>query len=98
MAVDHREPLLAAAAATGAWRAISEGGVYNFVAWGTWNGATAQLQWSPDGGTTAIDIDAASLTANGGWSGIPLARGHARCAISGAGGSTSISARLDGVS
>lgn len=83
--------LLSAASTTGSAVRVNNGH-YNFIAWGTWDGASAQLQFSPNDGTTWIDIDGAVLTANGGWSDIPMGKGHVRVAISGAGGSTSVSA------
>ncbi|MDQ0472954.1 hypothetical protein [Labrys wisconsinensis] len=57
--------LLNAAAATGGWSAV-QGCRYSWRVYGTWAGATAQLQVSPDGGTTAINVDDAVLTADGG--------------------------------
>lgn len=76
--------LLTAAAATGSTTAVSSGR-YNWYAYGTWNGATAQLQWSPDSGVTWINIDGASLTADGGYSDIPISSGSARVSLSGVG-------------
>jgi hypothetical protein len=73
------------------------GGRYNWTVWGTWDGASAQLQWSPNVGTTWIDVDGAALTANGGWSDIPIAEGSVRVTISSAGGTTSLTSKLGGV-
>lgn len=86
--------LLSAASATGSAVAVTAG-AYNWYAYGTWNGATAQLQWSPDAGTTWINVDGATLTANGGWSNVSLAAGHARVSFTGS--PTSISSKLGGV-
>lgn len=36
-----------------------------FSVWGTFDGATVQLECSPDGGTTWIAVDGVSLTAPG---------------------------------
>lgn len=88
--------LLDNASTTGSGVRVS-GGNYDWLAWGTWDGATAQLQFSPDYGTTWIDFAGVLLTANGGWSGIPIPAGFARVSISGAGGSTSIDSKLGGV-
>lgn len=46
------------------------GGVGVFSAYGTWGGGTCKLQWSPDAGTTWMDVDRSgdsfvTLTANG---------------------------------
>jgi hypothetical protein len=46
------------------------GGTGQFTAWGTWGGGTCKLQWSPDAGTTWLDVDRAgdtfvTFTANG---------------------------------
>ncbi|HAN97015.1 MAG TPA: hypothetical protein DCQ98_06075 [Planctomycetaceae bacterium] len=89
--------LLSNAAATGSavdWY----GGPGSLFVRGTWDGATAKLQASPDGGTTWIDVptDAANssplaLTANG-IANFQLGPCKLRGAISGAGGSTSLTA------
>lgn len=68
-----------------------QGGDAQWTVWGTWNGATAQLQYSPDSGTTWIDLDGATMTANGGFTGINIGVGKVRTTVSGAGGSTSLS-------
>lgn len=85
--------LLTAAAATGSTTAVSSGR-YNWYVYGTWNGATAQLQWSPNSGSTWINVDGAALTADGGWTDIPVSAGSMRVLITGAGGSTSLSSTL----
>lgn len=72
-------------------------GEYKWSVYGTWDGATAQLQSSPDGGATWIDIDGAIATVNGGAYGFQLGDEHVRVSVSGAGGSTSLSAVLMGV-
>jgi hypothetical protein len=69
----YRIELLTSAAATGAGVTVVAPGLYEWVAWGTWDGATAQLQISPDNGTTWINKDGAVLTANGGFQDIHLA-------------------------
>ena len=71
MAYTTNYPLFTAQAANGNSGAIDwPGGRGNFSAFGTWGGATAKLQWSPDGGTTWLDVDRSgdtycTLTANG---------------------------------
>ena len=97
MDTSRKLTLLSAAAATGSSTPIIAPGKHNWSVYGTWDSASAQLQWSPNGGTTWIDIDGAVLTANGGWSDIPIAGGHVRVSISGAGGSTSLTSDLRGV-
>lgn len=87
--------LLTAASATGAGVSVMNGR-YSWFVWGTWGGATAQLQWSPDGGTTWIDIDGASLTANGGFLNIPISSGKVRVTITG-GTSPSLSSKFGGI-
>ena len=87
--------LLTASLVTGAAVVIVAGN-YTWSAWGTWDGATAQLQFSPDAGTTWIDITDVDLTANGGVFNIPLPAGQVRVVITGAGGSTSLSSVLQG--
>lgn len=85
--------LPAASSATGSAVAVTSGH-YNWVAYGTWSGATAQLQWSPDAGTTWINFDDVLLTADGGWSDIPIATGHCRVLIT---GTPSLTSKLYGV-
>lgn len=87
--------LLSAAAATGSAIQISDG-VFQWTTYGTWDGATATLQWSPNATTTWIDVDG-SLTANGAFTEIYLSAGHVRTAISGAGGTTSLTSKLGAV-
>lgn len=69
------------------------GGYGMWVVYGTWDGASAQLQLSPDNGTTWVDIDGALLTENGGWNGIVLPVGKIRVEITGA-GTTSLSSNI----
>jgi hypothetical protein len=88
--------LLTAASATGTASTIVAGN-YTWKVWGTWDGATATLQTSPDGGTTWIDQDDCVETANGGRRDLNLDADQYRVAISGAGGSTSLSSKLGGV-
>ncbi len=84
--------LLTAASATGAGVYWS-GGAALWSVYGTWGGATAQMQYSPDQGTTWIDVDGATLTGNGGYIGIPLPEDQIRVAITGGSG-VSLSSKL----
>ena len=59
------------------------------IAYGTWNSATAKLQYSPDAGTTWIDVVDASFTADG-LTRVFLCGGHLRGVVSGGGGSESV--------
>lgn len=86
--------LLTAAAATGDGEPVSAG-YWNWSVWGTFGGATAQLQWSPDSAAW-IDVDGATATANGGVSDIPIAAGALRVTITG-GSSISLTSRVDGI-
>lgn len=87
--------LLSAASATGSGVVVT-GGYYSWMIWGTWGGTTAQLQWSPDGGTTWIDIEEATASVNGGVSNIPIASGKVRVLLTG-GSSISLSSKLGGI-
>ncbi len=74
------------------------GGPGVFSAWGTWGGATAKLQWSPDG-STWLDVDRSgdtfcTLTANGGG-GFTLPPCTVRANITG-GTAASLSADVSG--
>jgi hypothetical protein len=85
--------LLTNAAATGSAVTIAKG-TYTASFYGTWGGATAQLQRTPNG-STWIDVDGVLATANGGVFNLPLPAGQVRVAITGATGSTSISVVLE---
>lgn len=76
--------LLTAAAASSEWIEVSGGGWF-WHARGTWGGATATLQWSPDDGTTVIDLDADALTDDGAQI-VAFGAGHIRVLITGGAG------------
>lgn len=81
--------LLNAADETGA--AVHYGpGTYEWLIWGTFGGATAQLQQSPDNKVTWIDFNVATATANGRITGIPISSAHIRVKITSAGVSTNL--------
>ena len=87
--------LLTNASATGAAVPVP-GGVYVWGVDGTWTGATAQLQWRRGSSRPWIDLDGMTLTADGGFNNVPLARGEARVTITG-GTSPSLSSQLGGI-
>jgi len=89
-----RDRLLVDAAASGSWFNVS-GGYYAWSVWGTWGGATAQLQWSPDDGVTAVSLEGLLVTADAAWLEIPIPHGAVRVLISGGSG-VSLDSRLDG--
>ena len=66
------------------------GGTFEWLIWGTWDGATAQLQQSPDLKVTWIDFEDASATSNGRITGIPISASHIRVKITGAGAATKL--------
>jgi hypothetical protein len=76
---------------------IEHSGNYFFFAWGTWDGATMTLEFSPDDGTTWVACGAnTTLTADGaGWALVPN-RVQLRATVSSAGASTSLSADMMG--
>jgi hypothetical protein len=83
MARPDKLTLIEGKAASSNWVPI-DGGYYNWNAiCATWNGATLTLQWSPNGGTTALDIDGCVLSANGGVTEIPIATGHVKATLTG---------------
>jgi hypothetical protein len=88
--------LLSAAAATGS-AVRTSGGRKAYFIYGTWDGATATLQWSPNGGTTWFSVAGSALTANGTFTDLPLSDGHCRVLISGAGGTTSLSSEIEDI-
>lgn len=97
----HPRTLLFEASSTGSWVPVVAN-AYSWHVWGTWNGATAQLEFSVDGGTTWGPKDGVTATepASGnvsGWDNVSIPAGHVRVSISGAGGSTSLSSDLRGV-
>jgi hypothetical protein len=61
-------------------------GYYSWTVYGTWGGASAQLEWSPDNGTNWIALDGISATANGGFIEIPISEGKVRTTITGGSG------------
>jgi hypothetical protein len=74
--------LATAAAATGATAGQDwSGGVATWQVWGTWGGATAQLQSTPNSGGLWLDYIGATLTANGGFRGMYLEPGQYRINI-----------------
>lgn len=86
---------LLTAAGNGNGGAVTLGmsGEHWLTAFGTFDSATAKLQWSPDAGTTWIDIEDASFTANGVVR-LLLANGSVRGVVSGGGGSVSVSMQV----
>lgn len=84
--------LLSGATATGTGNRLDGYGHWNWSVYGTFGTASAQLQWSPDDGTTFINVDGAAASANGGFSDIPLDAGVVRVSVTGT--ATSISSRL----
>lgn len=65
-----------------------------FSVWGTWGGATCSLEFSPDKGTTWIPVGAASTFTQDGVAKFSLNGGKIRATISGATGTTSLSASV----
>lgn len=64
----------------------------HFVAWGTWDGATVSLEFTPDGGTTWVAMGT-DTTINANGSGIfQCGRFPVRATIASAGPSTVLSA------
>jgi hypothetical protein len=92
MAQQDTLTLLSGATSTGSGSRLNGFGYWNWVVYGTFNSSTAQLQWSPDNGTTWIDIDGADATVNGGFSDIPIDSGMVRVSITGT--ATSVSSTL----
>jgi hypothetical protein len=84
--------LLTNAAVTGAWMDWP-GGLGLWEAWGVFDGATVQLQKSPDGGTEEIDVDDAGLSVKGGFIfTLPADKIRVKFIVAG-GGSCSISSK-----
>jgi hypothetical protein len=92
--------LLTAADETGAAVQINAG-VYDWQIWGTWDGATAQLEVSPNGtnwGPLVGHVTSGPTTDQVyGVSKIGRSAGFARVVITGAGASTSLTSELRGV-
>ena len=84
--------LLSGATSSGTGVRLDGYGYFNWTVYGTFNGASAQLQWSPDAGVTYINIDGAALTANGIHSDIPIDSGLIKVTVTGT--ATSISSLL----
>jgi len=73
-----------------------DGSEGQICAWGTFDGGTVKLQASPDGGTTWIDIDGTSATANSYKPFSATSGEQLRADVSGGGGSLSVSVKLYG--
>lgn len=86
--------LLTASSVTGVSSAVDKGN-YLWAVWGTFDGATATLQYTPNAGATWIDVGASTQAD---MRGVPLLTGSARVAITNAGGGTSLSSKIGGVS
>lgn len=81
--------LSAAGNSTGASVTLQSSGERYLSAYGTWSSATAKLQWSPNGGTTWIDVQDASFTADGVIR-VIMPNGLVRGVVSGGGAGVSI--------
>ena len=95
MAFQDKLTLLSGATTTGSAVRLDSYGYWNWVTYGTFNSSSAQLQWSPDN-TTFISVDGAAVTADGGFSEVPIGAGYVRVAITGT--ATSVNSQLDRVS
>lgn len=84
--------LLSGATSSGTGVRLDGFGYWNFTTYGTWNGASAQLQWSPNDGTTFVNVDGAVLSADGIWSDVPIDAGVVKVVVTGT--ATSISSKL----
>ena len=86
--------LLSGASSTGSSSTVPSG-VYTWTVYGTWDGATATLQVTPNNGSTWISADEAiGVFTENAMMLCLLPNWPLRVAISGAGGSTSISSKL----
>src|SRR5262245_51583101 len=84
--------LLNAEGATGSPETVQKGN-YLWAVWGTFGGCTAKLQWTPDSGTTWIDVSSTDTAA---LFNTALLDGSARVAIVGGAG-VSLSSKIGGV-
>lgn len=78
--------LLSAASATGDW-APWFGGKGMWTVDGTFGSGTVKMQWRANASSTALDVDGASVTANGGGI-FELPPGQVRSVITGASGAS----------
>lgn len=89
--------LPAASAVTGAWVPVISGR-YNWITYGVYGGATAQLQFSPDAGVSTINLAGATNSApDNDFMNISFGNGHARVLLTSPGGTTSLTSKLFGV-
>lgn len=66
-------------------------GTYEWLVWGTWDGAVATLQQSPDNEDEVwIDFNAATSDADGRITGVPIAKSRIRVKIESAGPTTNL--------
>lgn len=102
MAYQENGALFSARTTDGNSNAIDwPGGRGVFAVFGTPNGATVKLQWSPDGGTTWLDVDRSGDTyvtlSAAGAGGFELPACKLRANQASSGGSTSLTATVGGV-
>lgn len=102
MAYSENQALFSARTTDGNSSAIDwPGGRGVFAVFGTFNGATSKLQWSPDAGTTYIDVDASGDTyvtkTAAGQGGFELPGCKLRAVQSASGGSTSLTSTVAGL-
>jgi len=72
-----QEDLLYQATETGS-PIFFQNGTYEWLIWGTWGGATAQLQQAPTATGPWIDFNDVNTEANGRMTGIPIAKSWIR--------------------
>jgi hypothetical protein len=102
MAYSENQALFSARTTDGNSSAVDwPGGRGVFAVFGTFAGATCKLQWSPDAGTTYIDVDASGdayvTKTAAGQGGFELPAGKLRAAQSGSTGTTSLTATVGGL-
>jgi hypothetical protein len=68
------------------------GGKGTVVGYGTWDTSSLKFQWSPDGGTTYIDLALTAMTAND-YDNFEIGPGKIRANLSSVGASTSVNAQ-----
>ena len=101
MASDTTANLLTNAAATGVGKRWDGGRGVFVLKSGTIGGATVALQWSPDGGTTWLNVDRAgdtfvTFTAVGSAGGFELPPCQVRAAVTGGAGISGLYAQVIG--
>lgn len=96
MGISSNYTLMSAAGDTSAAVTVLRG-LYQWSIWGTWDGATAALQWRQASGAAWIGVGPDAEASADALGGVAIADGDVRVLVTTPGGSTSLTAWLGGI-